>query len=109
MHDVQLQGCHVFSKRYRNTRYVVTNLFTGCAACHRWWHDNPVLAARWWWEWRYALWALDLAFWHPDHLRELLVACKEITTRPDWNEVKAGLEQRMASSSPEGRPAVEIV
>jgi hypothetical protein len=39
-----IQCCHVFSRKFNNTRWdIENNLLCLCASCHRWAHDNPIL------------------------------------------------------------------
>jgi len=45
---VRLAWCHVFSRRYRSVRWDLDNSFCGCAACHLWWHHQPLNASAWW-------------------------------------------------------------
>ena len=45
--DVQLQVAHWVSRRYSATRTWRDNAFCLCAACHRWFTDQPVEFARW--------------------------------------------------------------
>ena len=37
-----LQACHIYSRRYRNTRWASLNVLCLCAGCHRWGHDKPI-------------------------------------------------------------------
>ena len=42
-----LQACHIFSRKYLNTRWGLDNLLCLCAGCHFWSHANPILFAEW--------------------------------------------------------------
>lgn len=44
----QLQWMHVKSRRYLATRWLPANSMAGCAAHHRWAHDNPDEFIQWW-------------------------------------------------------------
>ena len=37
-----LQCCHIFSRTYTNTRWDIHNLLCLCAACHFFFHKNPI-------------------------------------------------------------------
>jgi MinD superfamily P-loop ATPase len=37
-----LQCCHVYSRTYNNTRWLLDNLLCLCASCHFWSHKNPL-------------------------------------------------------------------
>lgn len=37
-----LQTAHIISRRYSNTRCVLSNAFCACASCHMRWTDHPV-------------------------------------------------------------------
>jgi hypothetical protein len=43
-----LQWMHVKSRRYLSTRWLPANSIAGCAAHHRWAHDNPDEFIGWW-------------------------------------------------------------
>lgn len=43
----QLQCCHIFSRIYNATRWLLDNLLCLCASCHFWAHKNPILFAEW--------------------------------------------------------------
>lgn len=38
-----LQCCHIFSRKYMNTRFLLDNLICMDASCHFWSHANPIL------------------------------------------------------------------
>jgi len=40
---MQLQCCHIFSRRYKKLRHDERNLLALCASCHFWAHANPIL------------------------------------------------------------------
>lgn len=40
-----LQCCHIFSRIYNATRWLLENLLCLCASCHFWAHKNPILFA----------------------------------------------------------------
>ena len=40
-----LQSCHIFSRIYNATRWLLDNLLCLCASCHFWSHKNPILFA----------------------------------------------------------------
>lgn len=42
-----LQCCHIFSRIYNATRWLLENLLCLCAGCHFWGHKNPILFAEW--------------------------------------------------------------
>jgi len=44
----QLQWMHIKSRRYLSTRWLPANSLAGCAAHHRWSHDNPDEFIEWW-------------------------------------------------------------
>lgn len=51
------QPCHVVAKGNGASwrRWDLNNIFLGCNACHRWWHNNILEAADWFklmWPWR---------------------------------------------------------
>lgn len=37
-----MQCCHLFSRRYRNTRWHTENAVPMCAAHHKWFDENPI-------------------------------------------------------------------
>ena len=39
---VQLQCCHIYSRRYSRLRHNELNLLCLCAGCHFWAHHNPI-------------------------------------------------------------------
>lgn len=41
------QAAHIFSRTYNNTRWALDNLLCLCAACHFYFHKNPILFAEW--------------------------------------------------------------
>lgn len=41
-----LQTMHIISRRYSHTRCDLDNAMCGCASCHRFFTDNPVLFGR---------------------------------------------------------------
>jgi len=43
----QLQCCHIFSRIYNATRWLLENLLCLCASCHFFFHKNPVLFGEW--------------------------------------------------------------
>jgi hypothetical protein len=45
--QVQIQCCHIFSRRFRSIRHHPDNLLALCAGCHFWAHHNPVEFSRW--------------------------------------------------------------
>ncbi len=42
-----MECSHVFSRRHRTIRWAKENAKCLCSAHHRWWHENPVDAAKW--------------------------------------------------------------
>ena len=49
-HKASGQGCHwahIYSRRSLQLRWDLINSFVLCAGCHRWWHENPILAHEW--------------------------------------------------------------
>lgn len=42
-----LQCCHIFSRIYNATRWLLENLLCLCASCHFFFHKNPVLFGEW--------------------------------------------------------------
>ena len=44
---VQLQCCHIFSRKYLNTRWDLDNVLCMCAGCHFRSHAEPILFAEW--------------------------------------------------------------
>ena len=41
--DSTLQCCHIFSRKFNNTRHSLDNLLCLCASCHFWSHSCPTL------------------------------------------------------------------
>ncbi|MFA7290357.1 MAG: recombination protein NinG [Melioribacteraceae bacterium] len=44
---VQLQWCHIFTRKCHNTRWSELNSLCLCSGCHRKAHDYPVLFTEW--------------------------------------------------------------
>jgi len=44
---MNLQCCHIFSRRYKKLRHNKLNLLCFCSGCHMWSHHNPLLFAEW--------------------------------------------------------------
>jgi len=42
-----LQACHIFSRKYLNTRWDLENLLCLCAKCHFLAHAEPIFFAEW--------------------------------------------------------------
>jgi 5-methylcytosine-specific restriction endonuclease McrA len=42
-----IQWCHVNSRRYLSTRWMLENSLAMCAGCHLLWHHRPTEAAEW--------------------------------------------------------------
>jgi hypothetical protein len=42
-----LQCCHIYSRRYRHTRWDTLNAVCMCAGCHFWAHQNPLDFSKW--------------------------------------------------------------
>lgn len=46
--DGKLDTSHIFPKgHYPSMQFLMENVKILCYRCHRWWHENPVLATDW--------------------------------------------------------------
>ena len=45
--NCQLQWCHIFSRKFHNTRWNELNSLCLCAGCHRKGHDQPTVFSKW--------------------------------------------------------------
>jgi len=43
----QLQWCHIFSRKFHNTRWNELNSLCLCAGCHHKGHEKPILLIEW--------------------------------------------------------------
>jgi len=43
----ELQWCHIFSRKFLNTRWDELNCRCWCASCHSKFHDSPLLMTEW--------------------------------------------------------------
>ena len=43
----RMECSHIHSRRHRTIRWDAMNAITKCHSCHRWWHENPTEAGRW--------------------------------------------------------------
>ena len=41
------QWSHIKSRKWNSTRWMPENSMVKCGYCHRWWHDNPAEAGKW--------------------------------------------------------------
>lgn len=74
-----LQTAHIISRRYSNTRCVLSNAFCACAGCHMRWTDNPV---------EFASFVLE-RIGQTEY--ERLYALSQQTTKVDWVAVAGEL------------------
>lgn len=47
-HGKRVEWSHVYSRRFLRIRWNLENSKVLCFRCHRWWHENPFEASRWW-------------------------------------------------------------
>lgn len=74
-----LQTAHIISRRYSNTRCVLSNAFCACAGCHMRWTDHPV---------EFASFVLERI---GQSEYERLYALSQQTAKVDWVAVAAEL------------------
>lgn len=74
-----LQGAHIYSRRYANTRHLLANGLCLCAGCHMWGHHRPTDFTDWVRE--------KLGEDMLSHLREASLS----TSKVDYNRVYAEL------------------
>ena len=43
-----LDWAHVYSRRFKITRWAPLNSMVLCRGCHLWWHQSPAQAVEWW-------------------------------------------------------------
>ncbi len=78
-----IQWCHVNSRRYLSTRWMLENSLAMCAGCHLLWHHRPTEAAEW------------FAKKYPDRIQHLMLVQAEKSHRIDAELTRIYLQARL--------------
>lgn len=76
---VNLQWCHIFSRRYQSMRWDMDNSLVLCAGDHLWQHHRPLEASRW------------FETLYPERAKRLLLIART-KRKPDLEAIRLALQ-----------------